>query len=119
MAALALQDNKESTTCVYALGSCVKNYMLSLPSNSGTNIMVAGIVIQLVAMICFCSLGVHFYFRYGLHSVAHTLLVIDTFCPDTRARKDPAHRAKKNVVQGRIGLLTFGLTWASVWILIR
>ncbi|ORY66946.1 RTA1 domain protein [Leucosporidium creatinivorum] len=78
MAALALQDDKESST--------------------GTNIMVAGIAIQLAAMIVFCCLGLHFYYR---------------------AKKDPAHRAKKNVAKGRIGLLTFGLTWASVWILVR
>lgn len=81
--------------------------------------MVAGIAIQLAAMIVFCCLGLHFYYRQAFPSFHTGWFGTHILSSTRRASRDPAHRAKKNVAKGRIGLLTFGLTWASVWILIR
>ncbi|GAA5950341.1 hypothetical protein JCM21900_003698 [Sporobolomyces salmonicolor] len=67
-------------------------------SSTGTHIMLAGIVFQLFSMAIFCCLGLDFF---------------------RRARKDPLYSGKHNVREGRIGLLGFGLTWGSTWILIR
>ncbi|GAA5916787.1 hypothetical protein JCM5296_007389 [Sporobolomyces johnsonii] len=67
-------------------------------SDTGTHIMLAGIVFQLFSMAVFCCLGLDFF---------------------RRARKDPLYSGKHNVREGRIGLLGFGLTWGSTWILIR
>ncbi|GAA5924377.1 hypothetical protein JCM1841_001681 [Sporobolomyces salmonicolor] len=67
-------------------------------SSTGTHIMLAGIVFQLFSMAVFCCIGLDFF---------------------RRARKDPLYSGKHNVREGRIGLLGFGLTWGSTWILIR
>ncbi|GAA5869889.1 hypothetical protein JCM1840_007663 [Sporobolomyces johnsonii] len=67
-------------------------------SDTGTHIMLAGIVFQLFSMAVFCCLGLDFF---------------------RRARKDPLYSGKHNVREGRIGLLAFGLTWGSTWIMIR
>lgn len=60
--------------------------------------MVAGIVLQLVAMIAFCALGLDFVYK---------------------ARRDPAYAGKFGVEGGRVGLLVWSLGWASGWILVR
>jgi len=78
MAALALQNDESSTT--------------------GTWIMVAGILIQLVAMVAFCVMGLVFA---------------------RNVRRAPSWREKENVKYGRVGLLSWGLVWISAWILVR
>ncbi|KAM0746419.1 RTA1-domain-containing protein [Meredithblackwellia eburnea MCA 4105] len=72
-AAIALQDSKDSDT--------------------GTHIMVAGIVVQLVGMLVFCFLGGEFFLK--------------------------ARKAPQSTVDRRVNLLVFGLAFASFWILVR
>ncbi|GAA5907129.1 hypothetical protein JCM6882_005176, partial [Rhodosporidiobolus microsporus] len=78
MAAVALQNDEDS--------------------KSGTHIMVAGVAIQLFAMICFCILGLDVW---------------------RRARKDRSYQTTPHPQQGRLTKVAFGLTFASIWILIR
>lgn len=78
MAAFALQNDESST--------------------SGTWIMVAGILIQLVAMVAFCLMGLIFA---------------------RNVRRAPSWREKENVKHGRVGLLSWSLVWISAWILVR
>ncbi|GAA6061387.1 hypothetical protein JCM10212_000647 [Sporobolomyces blumeae] len=78
MAAVALQNDEDSEV--------------------GTHIMVAGIVVQLAAMIAFCVLGLIFA---------------------RNVRREPGWREKDSIKHGRVGLLGWGLVWISAWILIR
>ncbi|GAA6008890.1 hypothetical protein JCM11491_003821 [Sporobolomyces phaffii] len=67
-------------------------------SSTGSWIMVGGILIQLVGMLSFCVLGLVFA---------------------RNVRKSPGWREKESVQQSRVGRMGWGLTWISVWILIR
>ncbi|GAA6012160.1 hypothetical protein JCM10207_005152 [Rhodosporidiobolus poonsookiae] len=77
-AALALQNNEDSV--------------------AGTHIMVAGIAVQLAAMIAFCILGLDVW---------------------RRARKNRSYQNRPHSQSERLTIVAYGLTWASVWILIR
>ncbi|GAA5823601.1 hypothetical protein JCM11251_000693 [Rhodosporidiobolus azoricus] len=67
-------------------------------SSNGTHIMVAGVAIQLFAMICFCILGLDVW---------------------RRARKDRSYQNRPHPQQGRLRAIAFGLTFSSIWLLIR
>ncbi|GAA5855634.1 hypothetical protein JCM8547_001626 [Rhodosporidiobolus lusitaniae] len=67
-------------------------------SESGTHIMVAGIAFQLFTMLCFCALGLDVW---------------------RRACKDRSYQSRPHAQQGRLKTVSFGLVFASFWILLR
>ncbi|GAA5927838.1 RTA1 domain-containing protein [Sporobolomyces koalae] len=78
MAAIALENDDESKT--------------------GTWIMVAGILFQLVAMVAFCTLGLIFA---------------------RNVRVSSSWKASGKRSQGRVHWMAWGLAWISAWILVR
>ncbi|SCZ92578.1 BZ3500_MvSof-1268-A1-R1_Chr5-2g07996 [Microbotryum saponariae] len=78
MAAIALENGKASET--------------------GTHIMVAGIALQLAAMLAFCALGYDFL---------------------RRAIRSPAYQERKTQPGVKLQRIVYGMVWAAFWILVR
>ncbi|SCZ98449.1 BZ3500_MvSof-1268-A1-R1_Chr7-1g09143 [Microbotryum saponariae] len=78
MAAIALENGKASET--------------------GTHIMVAGIALQLAAMLAFCALGYDFF---------------------RRAIRSPAYQERKTQPGVKLQRIVYGMVWAAFWILVR
>ncbi|KAB5588697.1 RTA1-like protein [Ceratobasidium theobromae] len=94
---------------IQAVGGAMASIADTLESaNRGGNIMLAGIIIQLVAVVLYTILAIEFIVRYTLNRPARIL-------PETQARK---YTGWENVARGVV-LMLVGLGIATLFIIIR